>query len=218
LADRIPSEAATRLGRLGTVRCYADNIEGKLAVVLLNQQRGAGVAITNDRSWVDELQIPLGANSDATATSGPLLDVVVGYSDSTSSGSQFVSLDSLLQKSQTTPNEGTAAPVAFERVIDHWLVFTGLPGPGIGAWRERMERVCGAAIWESAPLTGFAVEFLRDDGGDPEDSVLVRQAADAIWLMARQPAVCPDRFPAEARFPPAVPNCGNVSVPSELCE
>jgi hypothetical protein len=104
LADQIPSKAASRLGRLGTVRCYADNLEGKLAIVLLNQQRGAGVAITNDRSWVDELEIPLSANSDATAVSGQRLDIVVGHGDDPSSGVQSVSLDSLLQKSKTTPN------------------------------------------------------------------------------------------------------------------
>lgn len=122
----------------------------------------------------------------------------------------------------TAANEETAMrpvpTVAFEHVIDHWLVFTGLPGPGIDVWRERMERVCSAAIWESEPLTSFTIEFLREDGRDLEDLSLVRQAADAIWLMARQPAVCPDRFPADAQFPPAVPNCGNVSAPSELCE
>lgn len=102
LADRVPSEMASRLGRVGTVRCYADNLEGKLAVVLLNQQRGAGVAITNDRSWIDVLDIPLSASGETITAGGQRLDIVVGHRTDPSSAAESVSLDSLLQESQTT--------------------------------------------------------------------------------------------------------------------
>lgn len=98
LSDQVPHPAASRLKRLGTVRCYADNIEGKLAIVLLNQRQGSGIAITNDRSWVNELDIPLGEDSTKI-----VLDMVVGQSDDTTnsnSGGQSVNIDSMLQNSK----------------------------------------------------------------------------------------------------------------------
>ena len=91
LTDQVPHKAASRLERLGTVRCYSDNLAGKIAIVLLNQSQGSGIAISNDSSWVSELDIPPSDHGTKV-----IIDIV---DNTTNLEGQSVSVDSLLAAS-----------------------------------------------------------------------------------------------------------------------
>lgn len=95
--------------------------------------------------------------------------------------------------------------VAFADVVNIWLFQIGLRGPSsLEEWRERLERVCDAPIWESEPAARIATEFVSEDGGDPAQPGFLQEAVFALWSMARQPVVCGDRFPPDADDPPPV--------------
>lgn len=90
-------------------------------------------------------------------------------------------------------------------VVNIWLFQIGLRGPSsLEEWRERLERVCDAPIWEAEPAARIATEFVLEDGGDPIQPGFLQEAVFALWTMARQSVVCGDRFPPDADYPPPV--------------
>lgn len=59
--------------------------------------------------------------------------------------------------------------VALADVVNIWLFQIGLRGPSsLEEWRERLEQVCDAPIWEAEPAARIATEFVLEDGGDPQ--------------------------------------------------
>ena len=93
----------------------------------------------------------------------------------------------------------------FADVVNIWLFQIGLQGPSdLEEWRERLERVCDAPIWEAEAAARITTEFVLEDGGDPTQPGFLQEAVFALWTMARQPVVCGDRFPPDADYPPSV--------------
>ena len=84
LLDEIPAAALSRLGSLGTVHCYSDDIEGKLAVVLLNSRRGKAIVLANDQSWADGLRSSLTSEDGVSMLpSADDIDIFIGNTSAT---------------------------------------------------------------------------------------------------------------------------------------
>ena len=96
LLDEIPKDALSRLGNLGTVHCYSDDLNGKLAVVLLNSSRGKAIVLANDQSWADGLHSNL-TNEDGVSMlpSASNIDVFIGNT-ATKSGLPATHVDTIL--------------------------------------------------------------------------------------------------------------------------
>lgn len=96
LVDRIPADAASRLGSLGTVHCFSDDLDGRLAVVLLNSQHGKAIVLTNDKSWSDGLRNYL-TNEDGVSMlpSADTMDIFIGNTPA-ESDLTFVHVDTML--------------------------------------------------------------------------------------------------------------------------
>lgn len=96
LLDEIPAGALSRLGSLGTVHCYSDDLDGKVAVVLLNSSRGKAIILANDRSWADGLHSSL-TNEDGVSMlpSASNMDIFIGNTP-TQSGLTATHVDTIL--------------------------------------------------------------------------------------------------------------------------
>lgn len=109
------------------------------------------------------------------------------------------------QPSVLTESSPSTPTVPFADVVNIWLFQIGLQGPSdLEEWRERLERVCDAPIWEAEAAARITMEFVLEDGGDPTQPGFLQEAVFALWTMARQPVVCGDRFPPGADYPPSV--------------
>ncbi len=109
------------------------------------------------------------------------------------------------QTSVLTEEPPSTPTLPLADVVNIWLFQIGLRGPSdLDEWRERLERVCNAPIWEAEPAAQITTEFVLEDGGDPTQPEFMQQAVFALWTMARQPVVCGDRFPPDADYPPSV--------------
>ena len=55
LADEIPIEMADDLGSIGGYYCSTDVLTGKVAVVFIGVNPDKGLAVANDRAWLDSV-------------------------------------------------------------------------------------------------------------------------------------------------------------------
>ncbi len=100
LIDEIPVPAATQLGTVGTVHCYSDDIEGKIAIVLLNESRETNIVIANDRVWANSVKSMTDDFGNHIFPQRHQFDVVSG----TEASGEVINIDSIIQN--TTDHGG----------------------------------------------------------------------------------------------------------------
>jgi len=84
-----------------------------------------------------------------------------------------------------------------------WVNMLGLRQLDPAVWRSRLSEACTLGVWDKTVAVDLATRYIAEDAslaartpgqGPPS----VEDAADALWLMAVQPGVCKDRYPAAA--------------------
>ena len=89
-------------------------------------------------------------------------------------------------------------------VYSTWVNMLGLrqlDPPAV--WRVRLSEACTLGVWNKTVAVDLATRYIAEDASlsarIPElGPAPVEDAADALWLMAVQPGVCRDTYPAAA--------------------
>ena len=82
--------------------------------------------------------------------------------------------------------------------VANWVNMTGLNQDDTSVWRTRLTEACADGVWDDDVAHRLAEKYVSEDldlalEGVQDSEVLRDDAAQALWLMARQ--VCPDDFP-----------------------
>jgi len=88
-------------------------------------------------------------------------------------------------------------------VYSTWVNMLGLRQLDPAIWRSRLSEACTLGVWNKTVAVDLATRYIAEDASlsarTPEQGPpSVEDAADALWLMAVQPGVCRDRYPAAA--------------------
>jgi len=84
-----------------------------------------------------------------------------------------------------------------------WVNMLGLRQLDPAVWRSRLSEACTLGVWNKTVAVDLATRYIAEDAAlsansPGQQSPSVEDAADALWIMAVQPGVCRDRFPAAA--------------------
>ena len=100
LADEMPVDTAAELGSIGGYYCSTDVLTGKIAIVFLGADPDKGLAVANDRAWLNSVLSDY--RSHLTIPSIDQLSIVVGrVDDSDDETNEHVNINSLLKGTQS---------------------------------------------------------------------------------------------------------------------